>query len=347
MIRVLLVDDSALMRQVLRELIEASSDITVAGEANNGLSGCEKNQELHPDLIVMDIDMPVMNGVDATARVMRELPVPILVFSASAESPAGFAALEAGARDVLLKPDIDTLNDDAFRTSFYQRVRALAGARAIEKDGGVRAVEQNAGVRAHAGVMAGTRIQAIVIGASTGGPIAVRSLLSALPADFPVGIALVQHLEDGFDAGYVHWLGEACQLRVRLAGENALTLEPGTVTVAPVNRHLIVRNGMLALDDGPRVGNQKPAVDMLFKTAATYYSNSLLGVLLTGMGRDGADGCKAIISAGGRTLVQDKETSAIFGMPKAAIELGAATEVLPLQDLAPRLVALTPRRTTP
>ncbi len=345
MIRVLLVDDSALMRHVLRELIEASGDITVAGEANNGLSGCEKNQELHPDLVVMDIDMPVLNGVDATARIMRELPVPILVFSASAESPAGFAALEAGARDVLLKPDIDTLNDDAFRAGFYQRVRALAGARTM--GGGVRAQASAAFSSGLSGSAPAGKIRAVVIGASTGGPVAVRSLLSALPADFPVGVALVQHLEDGFDAGYVHWLGEACQLRVRLAGEAALTLEPGTVTVAPVNRHLIVRNGMLALDDGPKVGNQKPAVDMLFKTAATCYGNSLLGILLTGMGRDGADGCKAIISAGGRTLVQDKETSAIFGMPKAAIELGAATEVLPLQDLAPRLVALTPKGTTP
>jgi len=271
MIRVLLVDDSALMRHVLRELIEASGDITVAGEASNGLSGCEKNKELHPDLVVMDIDMPVMNGVDATARIMRELPVPILVFSASAESPAGFAALEAGARDVLLKPDIDMLNDDAFRAGFYQRVRALVGVRAPA--GAARSLGQ-AGNRALSpgvsGFVPGGRIRAVVIGASTGGPVAVRSLLSGLPAGFPVGVALVQHLEDGFDAGYVQWLGETCPLRVRLAGEGALAFEPGTVTVAPVNRHLVVRSGMLALDDGPRVGNQKPAVDVLFRTAGAW-----------------------------------------------------------------------------
>jgi two-component system chemotaxis response regulator CheB len=335
MIRVLLVDDSALMRNVLRELIEASGDIVVAGEASNGLSGCEKSTELHPDLVVMDIDMPVMDGVAATARIMRESPAPILVFSASAESPAGFAALEAGARDVLLKPDIDTMNDDAFRAGFYDRVRALV--RNVRRPGPSGIPARGFAVPEPALV---GRVQAIVIGASTGGPVAVRSLLSALPAGFPVGVALVQHLEDGFDAGYVRWLGESCRLRVLLAGEGVMVLEPGTVTVAPVNRHLVVRNGMLALDDGPRIGNQKPAVDALFKTAAAWFGSGLVGVLLTGMGRDGADGCKAIVAAGGRTLVQDQDTSAIFGMPKAAIELGAATEILPLQAFAPRLAAL-------
>lgn len=342
MIRVLLVDDSALMRSVLRQLIEASGDIQVAGEATNGLSGCERNLELRPDLIVMDIDMPVMDGVAATERIMRELPVPILVFSASAESPAGFAALEAGAKDVFLKPDIEKLNDDAFRADFYARVRELAGIVRRPLMAGIRSSSTGSIVPASTG-----KVEAVVIGASTGGPVAVRALLSALSADFPVGVALVQHLEDGFDTGYARWLGESCALNVRLAGENTAAFERGTVTVAPVNRHLVVRRGLLALDDGPKVGNQKPAVDLLFKTAAAWFGSGLLGVLLTGMGRDGAEGCRAILAAGGRTLVQDQSTSAIFGMPKAAIELGAATEILPLLGIAPRLTALVSKGVAP
>jgi len=332
-IRVLLVDDSALMRHVLRDLLEASGDIMVVGEASNGLAGCEKNLELMPDLVVLDIDMPVMDGVKATARIMSERPVGILVFSASAESSMGFAALEASARDVLLKPDIDTLNDDAFRKSFYDRIRMMT-SRGLHSEAGPTGTASRAGISG-----TGTMVKAIVMGASTGGPVAVRTLLSAMPAGFPAGIALVQHLEDGFDTGYVDWLDQASSLHVRLATEETM-LEPGTVTVAPVNRHLIIRGGKLSLDDGPKIGNQKPAVDALFSSAAAFYGTGLLGVLLTGMGRDGADGCKAIVTAGGRTLVQDQHTSAIFGMPKAAIDLGAASEILALNDLAPRMLAL-------
>ncbi len=341
MIRVLIVDDSALMRQVLRHLIEGSGDITVVGEASNGLAGCERNLELAPDLIIMDIDMPVLDGVAATARVMKERPAPILVFSAKAESPLGFAALEAGARDLLLKPNIDALDDEAFRNSFHERLRCLAQHAPKPRN----AAPPKPTVAADDGRH--RDIKAVVMGASTGGPLAVREVLSALPVDFPVGIALVQHLEDGFDEGYARWLGEFSPLRVRLAGSGVLALEAGTVTVAPVNRHLVVRGGSLCLDDGPRIGNQKPAVDALFGSAAAWFGNGLVGVLLTGMGRDGADGCKAIMASGGTTLVQDQETSAIFGMPKAAIESGAASEVLPLQAMASRLVALVSGRQIP
>ena len=341
MIRVLLVDDSALMRQVLRHLIEGSGDIAVAGEASNGLTGCELNLELAPDLIIMDLDMPVLDGVAATVRVMKERPVPILVFSAKAESPLGFAALEAGASDLLLKPDIDAIDDEAFRKVFHERLRCLARHAPQAR---VAAPARLAGTMNEA---ARRDIRAVVIGASTGGPLAVREILSALPAGFPVGIALVQHLEDGFDEGYVRWLGELTPLRVRLAVSGGLALEPGTVTVAPVSHHLVVKGGSLCLDDGPRIGNQKPAVDALFGSAAAWFGSGLVGVLLTGMGRDGADGCAAIRASGGTTLVQDQQTSAIFGMPKAAIESGAASEVLPLQAIASRLVALVSGRQGP
>jgi two-component system chemotaxis response regulator CheB len=324
------------MRQVLRELLAESLDMQVVGEASNGQTGCEKNLALAPDLVIMDLDMPVLDGVAATARMMAERPVPVFVFSGSAESPLGFKALSAGACEVLRKPDIDKLNDTAFKASFFGKLRAVTAAASGAR--GTRVVLNRPG-----GIPAASP-KAVVIGASTGGPVAVRQLLAALPADFPLGIALVQHLEDGFDEGYARWLGEVCPLKVCLAGEGPLSFQAGTVLVAPVNRHLVVNSHSLVLEDGPKVQNQRPSVDVLFRSAAAAYGSGVLGVLLTGMGRDGAEGCKAILNAGGHTLVQDQETSAIFGMPKAAIELGGATEILPLSSIAHRLVVLARSR---
>ena len=336
MIRILVVDDSALMRQVLRELFAGSPDMQVVGEASNGQAGCEKNLALAPDLVIMDLDMPVLDGVAATARMMAERPVPVFVFSASAESPLGFKALSAGACEVLRKPDIDKLNDPAFKAGFFGKLRAVAIAASGAQ--GIRAAYKRPGNTPMANP------KAVVIGASTGGPMAVRQLLAALPVDFPLGIALVQHLEDGFDEGYARWLGEACPLKVCLAGEGPNIFQAGTVLVAPVNRHLVARSGKLVLEDGPKVQNQRPSVDVLFRSAAVAYGPGILGVLLTGMGRDGADGCKEIVGAGGHTLVQDQESSAIFGMPKAAIEQGGASEVLPLASIASRLTILARSR---
>jgi two-component system chemotaxis response regulator CheB len=339
MIRILLVDDSALMRQVLRELLSESPDMQVVGEASNGKAGCEKNLALAPDLVIMDLDMPILDGVAATARMMAERPVPVFVFSASAESPLGFKALSAGACEVLRKPDIDKLNDKAFKAGFFAKLRAVTSA--ASAGARVTGVAFN-----KPGTAPAASLRAVVIGASTGGPVAVRQLLAALPADFPLGIALVQHLEDGFDEGYARWLDEACELKVCLAGEGPHAFQAGRVLVAPVNRHLVVRSDRLVLEDGPKVQNQRPSVDVLFRSAAAEYGSGILGVLLTGMGRDGADGCKQIVGSGGHTLVQDQESSAIFGMPKAAIEQGGASEILPLPEMAGRLSALARARGT-
>jgi len=333
-IRVLVVDDSALMRHVLRDLVAEGPGMQVAGEASNGLAGCEQNLALKPDLIIMDIDMPIMDGVSATARIMAERPVPIFIFSSSADSPLGFQALSAGACEVLRKPEIDTLNDPAFKASFFQKIRELAAP-------GNQKGSLASNARKAPGAVDHSEVRAVVIGASTGGPVAVRQVLGALPADFPVGIALVQHLEDGFDEGYAKWLDEVCPLNVRLAGPDSGPLQAGSVLVGPVNRHLALRSGKLVLDDGPKVQNQKPAVDVLFRTAAETYGPGLIGVLLTGMGRDGAQGCRDILDRGGYTLVQDQASCAIFGMPRAAIELGAASEITPLANIAGRLVTLT------
>ncbi len=344
--KLLIVDDSALMRGIVKEVLSQRSTIEVAGEAANGLAGYEMSLSLKPDVIVMDINMPVMNGLEATRRIMAEQPVPIIIFSSAVDAAVSFEAITAGAFEVLKKPDIDRFNDPSFANAFLDMIES-AGKTKRKWDYGAADIERRTeilSIRTDVPQPALRRgFSAVVLGASTGGPIAVRNVLAALPGDFPLGIAVVQHLEEGFDEGYAQWLDEACALEVRLSSEAPEAFKPGTVAIARVNKHLVVADGKLALGDGPRVLNQKPAVDVLFESAAEWFGNRVIGILLTGMGRDGAAGCKKIRDKGGYTLVQDQATSAIFSMPKTAIELGGASEVLPLAEIPKRLLALVGR----
>jgi two-component system chemotaxis response regulator CheB len=329
--RVLLVDDSAIVRGILTEaLVQAGFE--VVGQASGGARAVELAAELRPDLVIMDINMPVMDGLTATRHIMDRSPVPILIFSSEVGARTGFEAVSCGAVDIMRKPSVTELNDPAFSRVFLERVRAIAGGKRTAVPAARNAKPEDA--KAPAGGYA-----VVVMGASTGGPLAVRQVLEALPADFPLGIAVVQHMEDGFDRGYADWLAERTALKVRLAkAGDALTR--GEVLVAPVGKHLRLRGSDVALDDGPRVLNQKPSVDVLFRTASESHGTRTLGVLLTGMGRDGAEGCREIVRRGGRTLVQDEATSAIFGMPRAAIEMQGATEVLALDQIGRRLQGL-------
>lgn len=332
-IRILLVDDSALIRSILHQVFEQEPGVMVVGEASNGKKGCEFNRELRPDVIIMDINMPVMDGVTATRQIMAEGPVPIIIFSSSLDAKISFEAVSAGAVDIIPKPDIDQIGSREFIDGLKAKMVLAMKSRRSAPAGPASASSDTPDP--------GSRfppLGAVVIGASTGGPLAVRQVLKGLPGDFPVGIAVVQHLEESFDQGYADWLNEISPLSVRLA-EDGDSLKPGSVLIAPVGRQLAVRQGCLKLEDTPAVLNQKPAVDVLFSTAADYYRGSLLGILLTGMGRDGADGCRAIRGRGGYTVVQDESTSAIFGMPRAAIEEGGASEVVPLPDIANRILA--------
>lgn len=321
--RVLIVDDSALMRTVLRDFFERH-EVEIAGEAANGRSAVEMVEQLQPDLVTMDVDMPIMNGIEATEQIMRHTPVPIVIFSTDIADQIAFAAFKAGAADVIRKPDLDRFYDEAFTSQLVDAFRSAANARD-------RAAEQQANTARTDASLPAT-VRAVVVGASTGGPVAVKTVLGGLPADFPVGIAVVQHIEERFAGGYAQWLDGECALSVRTAtgGE---TFEGGTVFVAPGDKHLIATENGLALDDGPKVGSHRPAVDRLFETAAAVHGRRLVGVLLTGMGRDGAAGCVEIVGKGGFTIVQDQATSFIYGMPKAAAEMGGASVVKPLDEI--------------
>jgi len=326
-VRILLVDDSALARGIVGQVLEEAG-FTVVGQASTGLKGVEMTRDLRPDLVIMDVHMPVMDGLAATQRIMAEAPTPILIFTTEVETKVGFEAVAAGALEVMLKPQISDLNDPGFLEVFLQKIRQLS------RPGGASPL--STGTKKSPGHRPGD-FRMVVVGASTGGPLAVRTILAALPGNFPLPLVVVQHLEQGFEASYAEWLQEQSALAVRLAGPEA-TPQPGTVVVGRPGRHLKFEGSSLGLDDGPAVLNQKPAVDVLFASAAKAYGNRTLGVLLTGMGSDGADGCVAIRRAGGLTLVQNQETSAIWGMPRVATERGGASEILGLEEFAARLV---------
>lgn len=330
--RILLVDDSALLRGIIREVLSAESDMEIAGEATNGQKAVQLARELKPDLIIMDVNMPVMDGIEATKLIMEQVPTPVLVFTSEADAEKGFEAIESGAIEILKKPPIDQLNDKLFSKIFLDKIRALGRKKARGRNE-FESTERLPESKKRA-------FSIVVIGASTGGPVAVRNLLKTLPKNFPCGLAVVQHLESGFDAGYVDWLNEAAAVDIVLAGEEG-RFEPATVVVAPADYHMRCASGGYVLDKGGKVLNQRPSVNVLFSSAAERYGAGVLGILLTGMGRDGADGCVAIKANGGYTICQDESSSAIFGMPKAAIEVNGASKVLALEDIARFLQRVT------
>ncbi len=329
--KVLIVDDSAIVRNILRQVLQEKSDIAIAGEASNGEQAVKLCESAAPDLVIMDINMPVMDGIQATAEIMKKHPVPILILSSALDGANSFKALKSGALEVMAKPDIDQFNNTVFYSGFIGKIRELA---ALKKFDRIPSGEGNVPLP-----NGGKNYRMIVMGASTGGPVTVCSILEKLPSNYPFGIALVQHLESGFDASFAEWLASETHLKIKIASAGDLP-SAGEVFVAPTGFHCAVRSGRMVLEDGPPVLNQKPSVDVLFKTAASWFNSNLVGVLLTGMGTDGAEGCAEIVAHGGITLVQDRTTSTIFGMPRAAIERNAATHVLSVAGIADFLIKL-------
>lgn len=341
--RILLVDDSILMRSILKQLISGWNGFDIVGEEGNGKKAIEAVMALKPDLLLMDINMPVMDGIEATEIIMKISPLPIVILTSEDISETGFKAINNGALEIIPKPDIAKMNDPVFVEGFksiLQHVSRYGHFKLKKPEIHSKKVFENPyqDLKDTGTIIKGMvpDYDLVVMGASTGGPSSVRKILSNLPEDFPLCILLSQHIEAGFGKGYAEWLNEGSELTVKIA-ENGDRITPGTVLVAPETHHLICRYDQVFLDDGPRIGNQKPSIDKMFISASKIYKNRIIGVLLTGMGKDGASGCRSIVDAGGITLIQNKETSMIFGMPKAAIELNAATEILALENIADSL----------
>jgi two-component system chemotaxis response regulator CheB len=340
LIRVLLVDDSPSVRAVLRRFFSRTRDIEVVGEAPDGAQAVQAVVELQPHVVVMDLQMPVLDGYEATERIMAVRPTPIVVLSSRAnrnQMQTAFEAMRRGALEVLPKPE-DTASWQQLAESLPETVRAVAEARAAPRPRRARAV------RAEALADSPVELRWVALGASTGGPAAIREFLEEVPADAPVGFLIVQHIAAGFELGFADWLNKEFPFDVRLARDGEV-LRRGAVRLAPGGAHLkLEAEGVVVLDTEtpPRRGH-RPSVDELFLSCAAHCPRQVAGVLMTGMGADGVEGLLALRRAGGVTLVQDEASSVVFGMPRVALERGAADVALPPRALARALVRLWKR----
>ncbi|HBG04187.1 MAG: chemotaxis response regulator protein-glutamate methylesterase [Geobacteraceae bacterium GWC2_58_44] len=328
-INILLADDSGLVRQVLTDMLHQSPDIRVVGCACNGSDAVDLTLSLKPDLVIMDLVMPVMDGLAAIEEIMSVAPTPVLVLSAAVEATElsrAFHAIKRGALDVMEKPAVDIPGAlDDFRSRLQEKVRLLSGIRVIRHPR--RRLRSKA--PDEIGV-SGPVPKLLAIGASTGGPKAVMSLLKTLPADFPATVFVVQHIADGFAEGFATWLDRECAISVRIAVDGA-KYGPGEAVVAPGSSHMTISDGRIRLRDDPPVNCCRPSIDVFFNSLAQTTCNQVVSLLLTGMGKDGAQGLLRIKERGGTTLVQDENSCAVFGMPKEAIKLNAVDRVLPLE----------------
>lgn len=349
-IRVLVVEDSLTIRKRMLEVLAADPDIDIVGEASDGQRAIDLCQQLRPDVLTLDMMMPVMNGLVATEFIMAYCPTPILIVSASTNRGDLFKtyeALAAGALDALEKPQ-GKEPDGVWEKKLVATVKRISRIRVITHPRARLArMAQTSGIPAdslqqaqalqHAG-----RLRAVAIGVSTGGPAALIEILRGLPPGFPLPILLVMHLGKLFTPAFAEWLDAQSSVRVGYALDGDL-LPPcgqGRVLMAPPDSHLLLSQGKLRLTQDPERNSCRPSIDVLFESFAKELGAGGVGCLLTGMGKDGAAGLLAIRRAGGRTIAQDEATSVVFGMPREAILLGAAEQVLALDQIAPRLGVL-------
>ena len=343
MIKVLIVDDSATQRQLLRQVLSLEPEFEVVGEAADGLEAVELCGRLEPDLVTMDIQMPRMNGFEAIRHIMAESPRPIVVLTSSMsdrELGITFKALEQGALMVLGKPGNLSDSEDNLQ-KLRDQLKAMAAVKVVGRRRDLTQRHPAPKVaRPLIAPLTRSKVALVCLGASTGGPPALQAVLKGLnPENFPP-IVVVQHINPGFAKSLASWLNDTTGFLVKLASVGE-SLQPGRVLLAPEEKHLVViRGGRVNLSAGPTVDGHCPSVSALFRSAAEVYGPAAVGVLLTGMGRDGAQGLLEMRQAGAKTIAQDKETSVVWGMPGEAVTLGAAGDVLPLGLVAPRLRAL-------
>jgi two-component system, chemotaxis family, protein-glutamate methylesterase/glutaminase len=344
--RVLVVEDSATVRGRLLEIVRSDYSLELIGEAEDGKRAIELCQQYRPDVITMDMMLPIMSGLAATEYIMAHCPTPILVVSASTNRGELFKiyeALAAGAVDVLEKPT-GSEPDGVWESRFLATVRLVAKIRVITHPRArLTSLQRPAPplMPPPAVPRAGRKFDLVAIGASTGGPGAIVEVLRGLPADFALPILFVLHINEPFGTAFADWLDGQTARRVSYPKDGMpLAAAAGRVIVAPGNRHLVVRNGRLHLTDEAERHSCRPSVDVLFESVARECGASAVACLLTGMGRDGAQGLLKIRAAGGLTIAQDESTSVIYGMPREAALLNAATLILRLGEIGPRLGAL-------
>lgn len=327
--RILIADDSAIVRAIIEQNLKKNENFEIIASVSNGRKAIDSCKILFPDIVITDIDMPEMDGIESTKIITKELNIPVIVLydtdTLSEESR------KIGACCFLKKPEIKNYN-----STFFERL--------------TKEINNNCSpsipTKSNGNVCKSSEIKIVCLGASTGGPTAVASVLSNLGKNFPLPIIYSQHIEIGADKKMVQWFNTTCKnIHVKLA-ENGEEAKARTVYMAPADKHLLIdfvkSNGhpVLKVSDDPPEHFLRPAVNKMFNSAAQFYGKSCLAILLTGMGRDGADGCKTIVSKGGYTIAEDRSTCAVFGMPAAAIEVGGAKEVLPRDKIPSRILEL-------
>lgn len=339
LIKVLCVDDSALIRDLLSEIINEQPDMEVVAVAPDPLVARDLIKRHNPDVLTLDVEMPRMDGLDFLERLMRLRPMPVLMVSSltQAGSEVTLRALELGALDFVAKP---ALGIRSGMIEYANEIAEKLRAAAVSRPQRVRRRDAPAPQRLTAPLVSSEKL--IVIGASTGGTEAIRHVLEPLPANSPA-ILIAQHMPGGFTRSFAERLDRLCRISVKEAVDGERIL-PGHAYIAPGDAHLkISRSGanyVARLDNGPPVNRHRPSVDVLFGSAAAQAGRNAIGVLLTGMGKDGAAGLLEMRQAGAPTIAQDEASCVVFGMPREGIALGGASEVLPLDDVAPRLLAL-------
>ncbi|MDR2922793.1 MAG: chemotaxis-specific protein-glutamate methyltransferase CheB [Treponema sp.] len=352
MINTLIVDDSALARDILRDFLEGDGNFKIIGEAVDGEDGVQKILSLNPDLVTLDLEMPKMNGLEVIETVMKQTSVPIVVVTSHDTAKNAYEATVKGALEFYPKDTFSASLTPERQKEIYETLKRISGVKAAWKKNGEAAplaIESAAADAVTASlqnrIVEKRKIDAVVLASSTGGPKALSSFFPLVPSDFPVPIVIVQHNSSGFVKSFAQWLGAYTALKVKLAEEGE-TPKPGTVYIAQTDKHLELRLtdvGQMILrynDDEPE-NNQKPAADVLFRTAAESLKQSVISVVLTGMGSDGAAGTRKIREMGGITLAQDEGSSLIYGMPKAAAETGCVDIVMPLDMIPAELARLT------
>jgi two-component system, chemotaxis family, protein-glutamate methylesterase/glutaminase len=336
----LVVEDSAVARDLLVHILNSDPDIQVAGVATDGEAAIAAVERTRPDVVTMDIHMPRLDGFDATRRIMETRPTPIVVVSGSMninEKMMAFRAVEAGAVAVLPRPGgVGTPGFEQAASDLIRTVKLMSEVKVIRR---FRQGPINGRYPLPA-ACASARLSVVAIGGSTGAPPVLQSILSQLPANFPVPIVIVQHIARGFTDGLADWMNDVSSLNVRLANHNDI-MEPGHVYLAPDDHHLKVLPGnrLVLTEDAPENG-LRPSVSVLFRSVAKTYGPSAAGILLSGMGADGSAELKQMKDLGAVTIAQDKASSIVYGMPGEAVRLGGATFVLPPEKIAPAVLSL-------
>ncbi len=361
-IRVLIVDDSAFMRKVLQSILTADPDLEVCGEARDGREAVAQSDALTPDVITMDINMPHMDGLQATELIMSQKPRPIVIVSSESRDGADITlkALELGAIDFVAKPSSGVdLDMNSVRAELTKKLKMAAKVRVVRTavrsklqqeiatsapriepapapPRPVAAASAPAPSAASAPSLvskANGKFPVVVIASSTGGPATLMKFVPTFPKDFPGAVILVQHMPGTFTSQFAQQLGEIAQIRIKDAEQGEI-LQPATFYVCPGSHHLrITPTGRITLDDGPRIAGYRPCADVSLETAAAFAGPMTIGVVLTGMGNDGSAGIQKVKSAGGHVIAQDESTSVIFGMNAEAIKTGCVDQVLPLENI--------------